>query len=103
MGYSKRTAENAFALLLLAVTAAASAPVKKVERVSVSSAGVQANADSQSPVVSADGRFVAYASRASNLVSGGTVGLSSVFLRDRLTGSTERVSVSSAGVAGNGN
>src|SRR5690349_15092004 len=65
-------------------------------RVSVSSTGQQANGDSQvdeAPAISADGRFVAFYSYASNLVHGDTNGLSDVFVRDRLAGVTQRVSV----------
>jgi Tol biopolymer transport system component len=71
------------------------------ERVSVSSAGEQANWDSEWPCISADGRFVGFDSEASNLVPGDTNGHSDAFVRDRLTGQTERVSVSSAGEQGN--
>jgi uncharacterized repeat protein (TIGR01451 family) len=70
------------------------------ELVSVSSAGVQGNQDSERPAVSADGRFVAFASLSDNLVPGDTNGKSDIFVRDRLTGTTERVSVSSAGRQG---
>lgn len=42
--------------------------------------------------VSADGRYVVFASRASNLVTGDNNGVADVFLRDRLNGSTERIS-----------
>jgi Tol biopolymer transport system component len=68
------------------------------ERVSVSSAGVQANGHSLKPSLSADGRFVAFESYASNLVPNDTNNEQDIFVRDRLTGATERVSVSSAGV-----
>jgi Tol biopolymer transport system component len=72
-------------------------------RISVSSAGVEANDHSHSPVFSEDGRFVAFASPATNLVTGDTTGTNSdVFVHDRLTGQTTRVSVSSAGVESNG-
>ncbi len=72
------------------------------ERVSVNSAGTQANAGGYGPVISADGRYVAFDSEASNLVAGDTnscdfpIGPTcyDVFLRDRQTGTTERVSVS---------
>jgi len=75
------------------------------ERVSVSSGGDQATGDSLSPTISEDGRYVAFSSSATNLVSGdtnmcGTPPLTyncpDVFLRDRQTGTTERVSLSSA-------
>lgn len=49
-----------------------------------------------------DGRFVAFASLASNLVPGDTNGAGDVFVRDRLTGRTERVSVGARGVQGDG-
>jgi len=71
------------------------------ERVSVDSAGAQANGDSLTPSISADGRYVAFTSGASNLVVGDTNGFIDIFLRDRLTGTIERVSVDSAGAQGN--
>jgi hypothetical protein len=68
------------------------------ERVSVSSAGVQGTKDSAFPSISADGRFVAFQSAAGNLVAGDTNGRVDIFVHDRTTGVTERVSVSSAGL-----
>lgn len=70
-------------------------------RVSVDSAGAQANSTSWAPALSADGRYVAFVSRASNLVAGDTNGFPDVFVHDRQTGQTERVSVASSGAAGN--
>ena len=67
------------------------------ERISVSTAGVQANGDSYDPVVSADGRFVAFWSYASNLVPGDTNGFSDVFVRDRQNLTTVRASVALGG------
>ena len=67
------------------------------ERVSVDSAGGQANAVSLSPAISADGRYVAFYSFASNLVAGDTNNEQDMFVHDRRTGATERVSVDSAG------
>lgn len=52
---------------------------------------------SLSPVLSADGRFVAFASRSSNLVEGDTNGVFDVFVRDLQSGVVERVSVKSDG------
>jgi uncharacterized repeat protein (TIGR01451 family) len=49
-----------------------------------------------------DGRYVVFASAASNLVPGDTNGVGDVFVRDRLTGVTERVSVGPKGVEGDG-
>jgi hypothetical protein len=54
------------------------------ELVSVTSAGVQGNQDSERPSVSADGRFVAFGSLSDNLVPGDTNGRSDIFVRDRL-------------------
>ncbi len=70
------------------------------ERVSVSSTGEEGNSGSEYPAVSADGRFVAFQSFASNLVAGDTNGTTDVFVRDRLTNSVELVSVSSGGAQG---
>jgi len=68
------------------------------ERVSVDSLGNEVSVSSTNPAISADGRFVAYHSLATNLVPGDTNGTSDIFLRDRQLGTTERVSVSSGGV-----
>ena len=71
-------------------------------RVSVSSAGMQANNRSDSPSISSDGRFVAFSSNADNLVAGDTNNNRDIFLHDRQTDQTTRVSESSANVQGNG-
>ncbi len=71
------------------------------ERVSVDSLGVQGNGESGSPSISADGRYVAFWSYARNLVSGDTDGWTDVFVHDRQSGTTERVSVDSLGAQGN--
>jgi cysteine-rich repeat protein len=70
-------------------------------RVSVSSLGGQATGSSVSPALSADGRFVAFSSSASNLVPGDTNGVPDVFVHDRATGTTTRVSVASDGTQAN--
>ena len=70
-----------------------------IERVSVTSAEVQANSTSYlGQGISGDGRFVAFTSSASNLVTGDTNGVNDVFVRDRLLGVTERVSLAAGGV-----
>jgi hypothetical protein len=69
--------------------------------VSVATGGAQADANSGNSSVSADGRFVAFESLASNLVAGDTNGLYDVFVRDRQLGTTERVSVATGGAQGN--
>jgi Tol biopolymer transport system component len=70
-------------------------------RVSVDSAGNQANNGSLAPAISANGRFVAFGSLADNLVPGDTKGQTDIFVHDRKTGATTRVSVGSAGNQGN--
>lgn len=71
-------------------------------RVSVDSAGVEGNADSVLPSLSGDGRYVAFVSSATNLVSGDGNGAADVFVRDRQTNQTIRVSVDSVGTEANG-
>jgi Tol biopolymer transport system component len=73
-----------------------------IERVSLDSGGVQANGANgfSRPPISADGRFVAFDGSSTNLVSGDTNGFFDVFVRDRSSGTTERLSVSSNGVQG---
>lgn len=73
----------------------------QVTRVSVDSNGGQANGMSVGPNISADGRFIAFQSLASNLVSGDTNATWDFFVHDRQTGQTNRVSVNSAGTEGN--
>lgn len=79
---------------------------KTTSRVSVSSAGLQGNGDSgfyyDSPSLSANGRFVAYTSSASNLVSGDNNGVSDIFVYDTANKTTRRVSVNSSGQQANG-
>jgi Tol biopolymer transport system component len=65
--------------------------------VSVASGGAQGNSDSDSPQLSADGRFVVFESDASNLVSGDSNDQTDVFLHDLQSGQTTRVSVSASG------
>jgi len=66
------------------------------ERVSVASDGTQATGSSfYAPMISADGRYVAFTSEASNLVAGDTNGFDDVFVHDRVSNSTERVNVAS--------
>jgi len=73
----------------------------QTSRVSVSSAGQEATNYSSRPAISADGRFVAFESFSGNLVPGDTNGGRDVFVHDRQTGQTSRVSVSSTGEQGN--
>ena len=70
-------------------------------RVSLASDGTQGNIESWFPSISADGRYVAFTSWASNLVSGDTNGYGDVFVHDRQSGGTMRVSVATDGTQGN--
>jgi Tol biopolymer transport system component len=70
--------------------------------VSVSSDGRIGNGESTYPSISGDGRFVAFTSNASNLDSGDDNGVADIFVHDRETGTTERVSVNSSGEGADG-
>lgn len=75
-------------------------------RVSVADGGTQGNNNSSEasgdfPSISADGRYVAFTSRASNLVAGDTNNVQDIFVRDRLNGQTTRVSVAGGGAQSN--
>ena len=71
-------------------------------RVSVGVGGAEANGDSFAPAISADGRFVVFSSAASNLVPGDTNRADDIFVRDRVAGTTTRISVGPGGVEANG-
>jgi Tol biopolymer transport system component len=72
------------------------------ERVSISSSGAQANSQSNLASISGDGRYVAFSSYASNLVPNDTNYRQDIFVHDRVTGVTERVSVPSGRRQANG-
>lgn len=72
-----------------------------VTRASVSSDGTQGDGDTDLGVsMSADGRYVSFASSADNLVRGDTNGVDDVFVHSLLTGETVRASVRSHGAEG---
>lgn len=73
-----------------------------IERISVSSDEAQSNGPIEYASMSADGRYVAFRSSATNLVAGDDNGTWDVFVRDREAGITFRVSESPSGVSGNG-
>ena len=72
------------------------------QRVSVASDGTQANGGSWGADISADGRYVVFSSGATNLVTDDTNGFMDVFVHDMLAGTTERVSVDTAGAEAGG-
>lgn len=74
--------------------------VAVTSRISVATDGGQSDKKSENSVLSADGRYIAFDSDATNLVPGDTNDTSDVFVRDRLTGTTTRVSVASDGSQG---
>lgn len=71
------------------------------ERVSVTGSGSQGNALSGGASLSADGRFVAFHSKASNFTPGDVTGTTDVFLRDRWNGSLKCLSLALSGLPGN--
>jgi Tol biopolymer transport system component len=71
----------------------------ETSRTSVSSGGVAGNGPSEKPSISADGRIVAFPSSASNLVPDDENGVQDVFVRDRGSGTTRRVSAGPGGEA----
>jgi Tol biopolymer transport system component len=92
----------AVAPVTLSPAAAAADSGGQTRLVSVSSRGVQGNDFSAAPVLNSGGRYLAFVSRASNLVPGDTNGADDVFIRDLSRGRTDRVSVSSSGAQADG-
>jgi len=74
----------------------------KTTRMSVNSKGVQGNAGSYSVSITPDGRYVAFESFSDNLAGDDANHVADVFLRDRATRRTYRISVSSSERVGNG-
>ncbi len=70
-------------------------------RVSVDSLGAEGDGASSSPSMSADGRYIAFRSLATNLIAGDTNDTDDIFLHDTQTGDTTRVSVGLGNVQGN--
>jgi Tol biopolymer transport system component/lysophospholipase L1-like esterase len=70
-------------------------------RVSVATNGTEGNAGSTEPTISADGRYIMFASTSSNLVQGDTNESYDIFLHDMQTGETKLVSVNTDGVQAN--
>jgi Tat protein translocase TatC len=109
MGRRRMSIRHIMGLAAVSILAAAllrtdsvGAPLGATERVSVDSAGNEANSASFDPDVSADSRYVAFLSTASNLVPRDTNNAPDIFVHDRYTQATERVSVSSSGEEASG-
>jgi Tol biopolymer transport system component len=77
-------------------------PPQPRERITVSSNGEPANGRSRLGDISSDGRFVVFSSAASNLVSGDTNNAADIFLRDRQSRTTTRISIGIGGAEANG-
>src|SRR5687768_149203 len=92
---------GASVLALLVIGGALHATTGTTTRVSVDSAGAQGKNASYRPAISADGRFVAFLSYASNLVTNDTNDVGDIFVHDRDSGQTTRVSVDGAGTQAN--
>ena len=72
-----------------------------ITRVSTSADGTQGNSFSDDPLISADGRYIAFSSEATDLVPGDTNGGSDVFVKNPQTGAIARVSTAVDGTQGN--
>lgn len=86
-----------FSISVIAIASPAWCRDGQTIRCSVDSTGAQATGSSIAPAVSADGRFVAFESNATNLVPDDTNGMSDVFVQDVWTGETTRASVAPNG------
>jgi len=91
----------ALSALATALLLAAPAPAQTYTAASKSTSGLVGDDDSGEPRISADGRYVAFASKASNLVAGDSNGYFDIYLRDMLLGTTTRVSMGLAGAEPN--
>ena len=101
MNHREPTMPACLRFLTAAALLAAAATSQTTTRETVSSAGVQGSSGVNRPRLSADGRYATFTSPSPNLVAGDTNGIADVFVHDRQTGQTTRVSVSSAGVQAN--
>jgi Tol biopolymer transport system component len=72
------------------------------ELISLERSSGNAAGSSLEPSISGDGRYVAFASGSARLVAGDSNGVVDIFVRDRQTGRTARVSRSSSGQQANG-
>lgn len=91
---------GACAASLLLGTAASALAGGATERVSLGQGNVHGNSFGESFAISSSGCYVAFTSEATNLVAGDANGLADVFVRDRQTDQTRRVSLSTSGAQG---
>jgi Tol biopolymer transport system component len=74
----------------------------KTKLISKSSSGAKGDDGSVDPDMTPDGRYVVFLSRASNLVAGDTMGITHLYIHDRVKKTTKLISKSSSGKRGNG-
>jgi hypothetical protein len=106
---STASARRTILFVALATLSTSAIAQDAITRMSVASDGTEGNGrsgfesyENRRPSISADGRFVAFESAATNLVSNDSNGVVDIFVHDRLTGATVRVSLDSAGNEANG-
>lgn len=90
------------AVMLLASTLHPATAAHAIERISVATGGGQGNAQSRYAAISGNGRYIVFTSDADNLVAGDSNAMADVFLRDRLLGTTTRVSTMANGSQSDG-
>ncbi len=99
--YCFRTGMAAAALVTLALLGTARAAILSIERVSENSKGIAGFSFCNDPVISGNGRFVAFVSDSNNLVPGDSNNNSDIFVKDLVSNTIEIVSRNNAGQQGN--
>jgi len=100
--YNRHTRAHRRLAVLLSIGALALAGCSPVTQVSVSHVpGAEPDGDSDDLKLSDDGRYAVFASEATNLTANDTNAFKDVFLRDNQTGTTELISRTTGGLAGN--
>lgn len=93
-----RPSLHSFVIAAIAATlSSAVSQAVAVERISVATGGGQANSQSRFAAISGNGRYVVFTSDATNLVAGDSNSAADIFLRDRVLGTTTRISNKSDG------
>ncbi|MBI4733601.1 MAG: PD40 domain-containing protein, partial [Rubrobacteridae bacterium] len=109
---AKCVSRNKIIFILTVVFALLSSPsyiaygcmdVTELTRLSIAPDGTEGDNHSISVSISEDGRYVAFASMAGNLVAGDGNGVYDIFVRDTQDDTTTRVSIATGGTEGNGN